>query len=305
MNCSKKPLFSGVATALITPFKNDKIDFSTMECLIERQICNGISAIIVCGTTGEASTLTIREQLECIKFTLKTVNNRIPVIAGTGSNSTSKALELSLHADDLGCDGLMIVTPYYNKASSEGLIKHYTLIADAVSCPIIIYNVPSRTGVNIPINVYKTLSEHKNINAVKEASGDLNIAKKILSVCENDILIYAGNDDLTYDMLCLGAQGVVSVVSNVAPKETVMICENYFSNNTIEAQNAQRDLNELIKILFCEVNPIPLKYLMQLMGLCNGENPLCRQAHQRFKPFRLYRRCHCRLRKGRRTGLPC
>lgn len=277
MSNKRNPIFTGVATALITPFKDGKVDFKALEHLIERQIESKISAVVVCGTTGEASTLSNTEQLKCIEFAVKTARNRIPVIAGTGSNNTAKALELSKAASNLGCDALMIVTPYYNKASPAGLLKHYTLIADTVSCPIIIYNVPSRTGVNIPIDVYVTLSKHENINAVKDAGGDLDTVKKIHSLCKEDLFIYSGNDDLTYDMLSLGSMGVISVASNVIPEKMVEICKNYFSNNTLEAKKAQQHLDELIDTLFCEVNPIPIKYLMNLMGLCSGEIrlPLC------------------------------
>lgn len=271
-------IFKGIATAIITPFKKDgTIDYEAYGRLIDRQISTGVSALVICATTGESSTLSDSERLKCTEFALKRVDGRLPIIVGSGSNCTSKAVMLSREASRLGCDGLLVVTPYYNKASPEGLIRHYTAVADEVDKPIILYNVPSRTGVDIPPDVYAKLSEHENIVAVKEASGSLQKAKMILNVCKGRLKVYSGNDDMIYDMLEAGAYGAISVVSNIVPNETAGICESFFTNEFRAAQAHQKDLNSLISALFCEVNPIPVKYALYLMGLCECEMrlPLC------------------------------
>ena len=277
MNTDGSFIFKGVATALITPFKNGSIDFESLGLLIERQIDNRISALVICGTTGEASTLSEKEHLNCIEFALRKADGRIPIIAGSGSNCTAKAVKLSSSASKLGCDALLVVTPYYNKASSEGLIKHYLSIAEAASSPIIIYNVPSRTGMDIPIDVYSKLADHKNIVGVKEAGGNLHKAMEIKQVCGDHLAIYSGNDDNIFEMLSIGASGVISVISNLMPSETVMICEKYFSNETSAAHEQQIILGDMIEALSCEINPIPIKFAMKLIGACNGEMrlPLC------------------------------
>ncbi len=282
MSTIRKIIFKGCATAIVTPFSDGKIDFDAFGKLIDRQLHSRVSALVVCGTTGEASTMSVTEHLRCIEFALERVNKRIPVIAGSGNNCTKKAIELSKAASALGCDGLLVVTPYYNKATDEGLIRHYTEIADAAEKPILLYNVPSRTGVTIPLSVYSKLSYHDNIIGVKEASGNFSAIASLFAECGDRYDIYSGNDDQILPILSLGGSGVVSVVSNVLPKNTQEICDCYFSKDTISAQNAQIKLSELISVLFCEVNPIPVKYALSLMGLCKDEMrlPLCPPSDQ-------------------------
>ena len=287
-------LFKGIATALVTPFNiGGHIDFDVFGRLIDRQIAAGVSALVICGTTGEASTLSDSEKLKCIEFALLKADGRLPIIAGTGCNCTSRSVALSREASRLGCDGLLIVTPYYNKASPEGLVRHYTAIADAVNTPVILYNVPSRTGVDIPSDVYVRLSRHENIAAVKEASGSLSKAKTILKVCGGELKVYSGNDDLIYDMLEIGAAGAISVVSNIVPAETSKLCEDFFSGNIPEAKACQKSLDSLISALFCEVNPIPVKYAMELSQLKQRKPPpkaktqKWRKTTQRMKKLRI------------------
>jgi len=277
MSTIRKTIFKGCATAIVTPFSDGKIDFDAFGRLIDRQIDRGVSALVVCGTTGEASTMSISEHLGCVEFALDRVNKRIPVIAGSGNNCTKKAIELSRAASALGCDGLLVVTPYYNKATDEGLIRHYTEIADASEKPILLYNVPSRTGVTIPLSVYSKLSYHDNIVGVKEASGSFSAIASLFAECGDRYDIYSGNDDQILPILSLGGAGVVSVVSNVMPKETQAICDNYFSKDTESAKKSQLSLCDIISVLFCEVNPVPVKYALSLMGLCEAEMrlPLC------------------------------
>ena len=264
-------IFKGTATAIITPFKNGKVDFESYGNLIDKQIESGISAIVVCGTTGEASTMDYDEHLECIKFAVERARKRVPVIAGTGSNCTKKAIYLSKKACDLGVDALLIITPYYNKATPEGLINHFTAVADSVDKPIILYNVPSRTGVNIPIEVYKVLANHKNIVGVKEASGNLSSIALLLLECGEKLAVYSGNDDQILPILALGGSGVISVVSNIMPEETQNLCSSFFGGDIKSARKIQLELINIISVLFCEVNPIPLKYAMSIMNLCTGE----------------------------------
>ena len=259
----KKTIFKGAGVALITPMKNDgSVDYETLEKLIEFQIENKTDAIISCGTTGESATLSQSEHKKVIEFTIKKVNSRIPVIAGSGSNNTSTALELSKEAESLGADGLLIVTPYYNKTSQSGLIKHYLHIADRVSCPIILYNVPSRTGVNIAPETYLELSKHQNIVAVKEANGNISSLAKSISL--------SGNDDQIVPILSLGGIGVISVFSNVCPRECHEIVENYLNGSCKESLNLQLKYLNLIENLFCDVNPVPVKEAMNLMGFSCG-----------------------------------
>ena len=271
MNKIRNEIFKGAATALITPFKEGKIDCEAFENLIEKQIESGISALVVCGTTGEASTMDYNEQLACIKFTVDKAGGRVPVIAGTGSNCTKKAIYLSRSAQELGADALLVITPYYNKATPDGLISHFTAIADSVDAPIILYNVPSRTGVNITIDVYKALAEHKNIAAVKEASGNISAIASLLSECGEKLSVYSGNDDQTLPLLALGGSGVISVTSNVMPREMQELCEHFFKGNIDSARQIQLRLMDMINTMFCEVNPIPVKYAMSLMNLCSPE----------------------------------
>lgn len=273
----KKTIFEGAAVALVTPFKNNAVDYESMGKMIEFQIANKTDAIVVCGTTGEASTLTDEEHRECIKYTVEKVAGRIPVIAGTGSNDTDYAIDLSKYACDVGSDGVLLVTPYYNKATPKGLIKSFTAVADAISKPVILYNVPSRTGCNITLPVYKELAKHENIVAVKEASGNISAIAEIAAELGDDLPIYSGNDDQIVPILSLGGKGVISVLSNVMPKETHDICELFFKGQVKESCKLQLELLELVNSLFCEVNPIPAKTACAMMGMCSEEMrlPLC------------------------------
>jgi len=273
----KTTMFKGAGVAIVTPFKADgSVDFDGLTKLIEFQIENKTDAIIICGTTGEASTMPDGEHLSVIEHAVKVVNHRIPVIAGTGSNDTSHGIELAKDAERLGVDGLLLVTPYYNKASKNGLILHYTAIANSVKLPICLYNVPSRTGVNIPLDVLKELAKIDNIVAIKEASGNISYAMQIAAhVPELDI--YSGNDDMIVPFLSLGGKGVISVVSNILPLETHNICEYYFNGETEKSKDLQLKMLDLINNLFIEVNPIPVKAALNLMGLPSGtlRLPLC------------------------------
>lgn len=262
----KKDLFTGCGTAIATPFTKDEVNLEEFKKLLEYQVDNNADAIIVCGTTGEASTMTLDEKIETIKTAVDTVNKRIPVIAGTGSNNTIEAIKMSQLAEKLGVDGLLVVTPYYNKTTQNGLIAHYKAIADAVSLPIIMYNVPSRTGVNINPETCLELSKIDNIVAIKEASGNLSQVAKTASLCRNDLTIYSGNDDQILPVLSLGGKGVISVLSNIAPKYTHDMIQNYFDGNIEEAIKMQLDSIDLINTLFSEVNPIPVKYALNEMG---------------------------------------
>ncbi len=268
----KKTIFTGAATAIITPFKDGKIDYEAYTRLVEWQIAEGISAIVAAGTTGEGSTLTDAEHKDIIKYTVELVNHRVPVIAGTGSNDTAYAIELSKFADSVGVDGLLLVTPYYNKATQKGLIESFKAVADAVSTPIILYNVPSRTGCNLTPESCAILAEHENIVAIKEASGNISQIAKLASLTQGKLDIYSGNDDQIVPVLALGGKGVISVLSNLMPKETDMICKNYLSGCHEAALAAQLHLLPLIDALFSEVNPIPVKAAMAAMGY--GENSL-------------------------------
>lgn len=268
----KKTIFKGAGVAIVTPMNNDgTVNYDTLEKLIDFQLKSSTDAIIVCGTTGESATLNQSERNKVIEFTLKQVNGKIPVIAGSGSNNTETALRLSKEAEEMGVDGLLIVTPYYNKTSQSGLIKHYEYIADRVSCPIILYNVPSRTGVNILPQTYKHLSLHPNICAAKEASGNLSAVAKIASLCGDDLDIYSGNDDQILPVLSLGGIGVISVLSNVCPKECHNIVAEFLKGNISEAKSLQLKYIDLIDALFCDVNPVPVKAALNLMGYSCGE----------------------------------
>lgn len=267
----KKIIFKGAGVALITPMKADgSVDYKTLERLIEFQIKNGTDAIISCGTTGESATLSAKEKREVIEFTIKQVDGRIPVIAGTGSNNTESALKSSLEAEELGADGLLIVTPYYNKTSQIGLIKHYIKIAEKVSTPIILYNVPSRTGLNIKPETCLELSKHPNICAIKEASGDISAVAKIASLCKDNLNIYSGNDDQIVPVLSLGGIGVISVFSNICPSECHKLVKEYLEGNVFESKTMQLKYLNLINAMFCDVNPIPVKEAMNLMGYHAG-----------------------------------
>jgi len=273
----KKTIFEGAATAIITPFSNGKVDFEAFGKLIDFQINNKIDGLVVCGTTGEASTLTDEEHRECIKFAVERTAGRVPVIAGTGSNDTDYAIDLSKYADSVGVDGVLLVTPYYNKATPNGLIRSFTAVADAIKVPVVLYNVPSRTGCNISLPVYKELAKHENIVATKEASGNISAIAEIAAEVGDSLHIYSGNDDQIVPIMSLGGKGVISVLSNIMPKETHDICELYLNGKVKESAAMQLKYLDLINALFCEVNPIPAKTACGLMGLCSDEMrlPLC------------------------------
>ncbi|OPJ65869.1 4-hydroxy-tetrahydrodipicolinate synthase [Clostridium chromiireducens] len=262
----KDIIFTGAAVAIVTPFTEDGINFSELKKLIDFNIENGSDAIVIAGTTGESSTMTDEEHKEVIKFTVEYVNKRVPVIAGTGSNDTIYAVELSKYAENVGADALLLVTPYYNKATQSGLIKHYNYIADRVNIPIILYNVPSRTGVNISPETYAELAKHPRIVATKEASGDLSAIAKIKALCGDELNIYSGNDDQILPILSLGGKGVISVLSNIMPKEAHDICSLYVEGKVEESCELQTKYLDLINTLFIEVNPIPVKTALGLMG---------------------------------------
>ncbi len=273
---SKETIFTGAGVAIVTPMNADgSVNFEKYREIIDWQIDNGTDAIITCGTTGESSTLTAEEHVAVMKTAVEQTAGRVPVIAGTGSNDTAFGIELSVEAREIGCDALLLVTPYYNKASQKGLIAHYNAIADAAKLPTILYNVPSRTGVNIQPATIAKLYENPYIYAVKEASGDISQVAKIAALC--DIDIYSGNDDQIVPLLSLGAKGVISVLSNVCPKETHDICAKWFDGDTKGSRKLQLDLLDLCNALFIDVNPIPVKEAMNMMGLNMGECrlPLC------------------------------
>ena len=267
----KEIIFRGAGVAIVTPFNETGVDYNELKKLIDFNIDNGTDAIIITGTTGESATLTDDEHKEVIEFTVKYVNKRIPVIAGTGSNDTEYALQLSKYAESVGVDGLLIVTPYYNKTSQKGLIEHFNYIADRVKTPIILYNVPSRTGVSITPNTYLELSKHPRIVAVKEANGDISSILKTRALCKDNLNVYSGNDDQIVPILSIGGIGVISVLSNVMPIETSKICKLFFDGKVKESSELQIELSDLIDALFVEVNPIPVKTALDLMGYKVGQ----------------------------------
>lgn len=274
----KQPIFTGAGVAIITPFtKEGKVNYPALKTILEYQISHGTDAIVICGTTGESATLSHEEHTEAIHFTVETVAHRIPVIAGTGSNDTAYALHLSNEAEKIGVDGLLMVTPYYNKASQAGLIKHYTYLADRVSTPIIIYNVPSRTGCEVKPETYAELSKHKMIYAAKEASGNISTIAKTISLCEKDFAIYSGNDDQITAIMSLGGKGVISVLSNVAPQVAHDIAAAALAGDFEQSRKLQIEYLELCNALFMDVNPIPVKQAMNMMGFDAGplRMPLC------------------------------
>lgn len=277
MSKLKNTIFTGAATAIITPFKNGSVDYASFKGIIEQQIAGSIDAIVVAGTTGEAATLTHEEHMECMKFVVDTVAGRVPVIAGTGSNDTAYAIELSQYACEIGADALLLVTPYYNKATAKGLTKSFLATAEATNKPIILYNVPSRTGCNIPLSVYKELAKHERIVAVKEASGNISAIAELIAECGDSLDVYSGNDDQIVPIMSLGGKGVISVLSNVAPKETHDMTRLCLEGDFKSAAALQLKYLDLINALFCEVNPIPAKTAMAEMGFCDVEMrlPLC------------------------------
>ena len=262
----KKILFKGCGTAISTPFDENGVNLKEFERLIENQIQNKVDAIIVCGTTGESSTMTTEEKKQSIECAVKTANGRIPIIAGTGGNNTKQVIENSKLAESLGVDGLLIVTPYYNKCTQKGLVEHYKVIAQSVSLPIILYSVPSRTGVNIEPKTCLELSKIENIVAIKEASGNISQVAEIAHLCGDDLHIYSGNDDQILSILSLGGLGVISVLSNVKPEYTHNIVQNFFDGDIQKATKMQLDALPLIKALFSEVNPIPVKAALNIQG---------------------------------------
>lgn len=267
----KNTLFTGAGIAIITPFnEDDSINYEQLGEMIDYQIENGTDAIIICGTTGEASTMSDEEHLECIRFAVKKAAKRVPVIAGTGSNDTAYAIKLSKEAEEIGADGLLLVTPYYNKTTQRGLIAHFTAIADAVNIPIILYNIPGRTGMSIEISTAKILAKHKNIVAVKEASGNIGYTAKLIAACGDDLDVYSGNDDMIVPIMSLGGKGVISVLSHILPKETHLMAQYCLENNFAEASKLQIKYLDLINNLFVEVNPIPVKEAMNLIGVNVG-----------------------------------
>lgn len=266
----KKIIFKGCGTAISTPFTNAGVNFEEFGKLIEFQISEGVDSIIVCGTTGESSTMTEKEKKDTIKYAIDKVNGRIPVIAGTGSNNTASAIEMSKYAESVGADALLVVTPYYNKTTQAGLVEHYKAIANSTSLPIIVYSVASRTGVNITPETCLELSKIPNIVAVKEASGNISQVAKIAALCKDNLHIYSGNDDQIVPILSLGGLGVISVLSNVAPKYTHDMVQNFFDGNITEATQMQLNAIDLVGSLFCEVNPIPVKEALNMMGYNYG-----------------------------------
>ncbi len=267
----KKVIFKGAATALVTPMNEDgSVNYKRLENLVDEQINAGIDALVICGTTGEKSTLRYDEHLKVIEVSAKACSNRVPIIAGTGSNDTVYSVELCNDAESVGADAFLMVAPYYNKTSQAGLVAHYNYIADRINKPIILYNVPSRTGVAIKPETYKELAKHQNIVAVKEANGDLSAIAKTRYLCGDDLAIYSGNDDQVVPVMSLGGLGVISVLSNIMPKEAHEMCRHYLNGDTEKAMEMQVKYTGLIDALFCDVNPIPVKTAMNLAGMNVG-----------------------------------
>ena len=265
---TNNPIFRGAATALVTPLTPDGIDFDQFGRLINWQIAEGIDALVICGTTGEAPTLKDDEHLEALRFAVETCAGRVPLIAGTGSNDTDHAIEFTKYACKLGADAMLVVTPYYNKATQKGLIRMYEAIADASTKPLILYNVPSRTGVNIEPKTYQALADHPMISAIKEANGNMSKIVETFHLVGDKLDIYSGNDDQTVPILSMGGAGVISVLSNLMPAATSRMCHNWFEGNHADSVKAQLELLPLINALFSEVNPIPAKAAMAAMGYC-------------------------------------
>lgn len=277
-----QPLFRGSGVALVTPMTPSGIDFPALERLIEWHIASGTDALVVCATSGEGATLTYAERVEIIDRTVRQVNGRIPVIVGTGSNNTASAVILSREACDAGADGVLVVTPYYNKATQRGLVRHFTAVADAIDRPLIVYNVPSRTGVSCTAETYAALARHPNIVGVKEASGDFALLQDTRNLCGDDFVIWSGNDEDTAAICMLGGAGVISVAANIIPRELHELTALCFADRLLEAGRAQLRLSPLIRALFCEVNPIPVKTAMARMGLCGDllRLPLCEMGEK-------------------------
>ena len=267
---TKKPIFTGAATALVTPLTENGVDYAAFEKLINWQIESGIDALVICGTTGEASTLTDEEHRQVLTFAAEVVSGRVPIIAGTGSNDTAYAIDMTKYACELGYDAMLVVTPYYNKTTQKGLIAMFKAIADASTKPLILYNVPSRTGVNIEPATYAALADHPMICAIKEAGGNISKIVETAALVGDKLDIYSGNDDQIVPILACGGKGVISVLSNVLPKETSDICKTFFAGNVKEAMDMQIKYLPLTNALFCEVNPIPAKAAMAALGFCEN-----------------------------------
>lgn len=279
-------LFEGSGVAIITPFtKDDKVDFATLGELLEYHVQNNTDAIIICGTTGESATLSDKEHKAAIKYAVEIIDGRIPVIAGTGSNDTSYAVAMSQYAESVGVDALLVVTPYYNKTTERGLIKHFTVIADSVNIPIILYNVPSRTNMSLEASTVAELAKHKNICGIKEASGDLGLVTEIIRLCPSDFYLYSGNDDIVVPTLSVGGRGIISVVANILPGETHEMVRSYLDGDTKKSLELQLKMKRLIDSLFIEPNPIPVKTAMNLLGKEVGELrlPLCDMSEENLK----------------------
>lgn len=282
----KRRIFTGAGVAIVTPMHEDgSVNFNKLGELIDFQIEGGTDCIVICGTTGETSTLETDEHIECINYAVEKTAGRVPVITGVGSNHTAYAVEMSKQAKKAGADGILCVTPYYNKASQQGLIYHYNSIADTTDLPIVLYNVPSRTGCNIQPETYLELSKHPNIVATKEASGDLSAIAKIRALCGDDLDIYSGNDDQIVPILSLGGVGVISVLSNIMPRETHDICSLYLDGKVSESRDLQISLIGLINALFCDVNPIPVKEALNMMGKEVGPYrlPMCKTTPEKLR----------------------
>jgi len=291
---SKQSIFRGAATALITPLTHAGVDYEALGRLIDWQIDQGIDALVIAGTTGEGATLTYDEHQEVIRYSVERAAGRVPIIAGSGSNDTSRAITLSRFSCDAGADALLVVTPYYNKATQKGLIAMYNAIADAVDRPIILYNVPSRTGVGIEPNTYLALAEHPNIVAIKEANGNISKIVETARLVGDKLDIYSGNDDQVVPILSMGGSGVISVLSNVMPAQTHEMCERFFKGDLAGAAKLQMDYLPLINALFSEVNPIPVKAAMAAMGWCENylRMPLTRMEPEHWEKLKTIMRAH-------------
>ncbi len=263
-------IFKGTATALITPFTENGVDFASLDALLDDQVKKGVNALVILGTTGEPATMSLDEKKSVIEFTVKKLKGKLPIIVGTGANSTKAAVEMSVLAEKMGADALLVVTPYYNKATQQGLIAHYTAIADAVNLPIICYNVPGRTGVNLLPATFAKIAEHKNIAAIKEASGNMEQIEEAIRLSKGKADVYSGDDGITVPVMAMGGIGVISVVSNVAPKFTSDMTSAMLAGDIAKAAEMQLKMLPFVKALFSEVNPIPVKKAAQLKGLCNG-----------------------------------
>ncbi len=277
-------MFKGSIVAIVTPFNAGRVDFEKLRELVEFQIAGGTDAIVPCGTTGESSTLDYDEHMQVIKTVIEQVNKRVPVIAGTGSNATAEAIELSQKAKEAGADGVLLVTPYYNKPTQEGLVRHYTAIADAVAIPQILYNVPGRTGVNMLPETVARLAHHKNIVAIKEATGSLQQASEIIALCGDQIDVFSGDDFITFPMMACGAKGVISVLANIMPKAVGDLVDAFYAGDLEKARQLHLYTLKIGNAMFMESNPIPVKTALGLMGKCSGEVrlPLCEmgEAHK-------------------------